>query len=138
MSLSRLKRGTVSKVSTMLCKVCCSARHKLDLARISCGLWVSIDALGMMTFEPRDLTSIAQLPKLICREWSFSRLTVSARSASCLHASLTAACRSACIPRATASPPSPPRGGTTTVNTPMAIYPAVVLGSVAPAITEAP
>ena len=61
----------------MLCKVCCSALHKLNLARISCGLWVSTDALGMMTFEPRNLTSIAQLPKLICREWSFSRLAVS-------------------------------------------------------------
>lgn len=31
----------------------------------------------MMTFVPRNLTSIAQLPKFIRREWSFGRLAVS-------------------------------------------------------------
>lgn len=56
----------------MLGKVCCSALHELNLARISCRLWVSTDALGIVTFVPRNLTSIAQLPKFIRREWSFS------------------------------------------------------------------
>jgi hypothetical protein len=56
----------------VLGKVCGSALHELNLARISCGLWVSTDALGMVTFVPRNLTSIAEFPKFVGGEWEFS------------------------------------------------------------------
>lgn len=114
--------------------------HKLNIVWISyqCAVsFVTLDAVDVMALVSRNPAGITKLSEFIGgpRTCSFSGSSHQFRF---LLPSLVDRISTISLYGSTSNAPSSPGGGTKTVNTPMAIYPAAALGRVPPAMTDPP